>query len=211
MKRVEDYPLTDVPWADARASKLEEAFGPAASVFHVPFTQAAVAKVPPIHVWVWPDIPKRGLSLLITEGLSDVRLRDADGKDVPYAVEILTVTSDPQWAASVLRAAGELIVSAYDRLFMSIGETMSMSNPIEPLAKRSKLTRLAFLVPPASLLKPCEALMGFKIRKRKLLVLWCVGISESELAFLESEGDEDLRDRLENEALDFRANRKPLG
>lgn len=207
---IEKYPLIDVPWSESRATALESAFGPPASVQHVPFPFAVSRGTPPIHVWVWPNKFGLGKSLLVTEGLSDVALQNADGSEAEFRVELLTVSEDEKWAGNAIRYAAEVMILSYNRRFISIGQTMATANPPVPIFEDSDFSRFVFLVPPISIVDECEKLMAFKIHDKGLFLMWCNAVSESELETLKRVGDEEFGERLQAEALSFTARRYPV-
>ena len=176
------FPLSDVPWADERASAIEAAFGAPATVQHLPFPVAVAWKTPPIHVWVWPNRFGPGNDLLMTEGISDVNLRHSDGEPGGKRLELLTITNQPTWGGNLLRTVGQTIISSLDRRYMAFDSTLALSNPPAPLTEGSKLTRVVFLVPPEALIDAGEKLMPFEIEGDGLMVLWCNGITEGEFA-----------------------------
>jgi hypothetical protein len=198
------YPLPNTPWAASRAKAMEEAFGKAAGVLHHLSAFAAKDQAPQIHVWVWPDRAGPGKSLLMTEGLSDVELHKSNGARAGYRLELLTVSgAEPTWAANALRTVARSFVKLYGCLYMAQGHTMSLSNPVAPLAKGSKLTRFVFLQPPSMLLDQADRLLKLRIEDNPLLPLWCAGIAEEEIPLLTRWGQEEFARRLERQALVF--------
>ena len=195
------YPLIDVPWAETRAQAVRQAFGPVTDVMHVMHSVAALHQVPPVHVLRFANRLGAGLDLLVTEGLSDATLIAGD-QPARYRLELLTVVrTGDDWSANALRVVAESFVRLYGSRFMSVGETMSLSNPVAPVAAGSQLTRFAFLVPPKPIRDAAASLMSFVLDGTPMLPLWCTPVGEAELPIIDRLGHPAFGDRLEAASL----------
>jgi hypothetical protein len=204
------YPLTDVPWTDGRAQAMKQSFGAPKTVQHVVFSMAAAKRVPPIHVWEWPDRCGPNQTLLMTEGLSDVTLFDHTGNPAGFRLELLTVCNDAagradhrgrDFAGNMLRVVAESFVTLYGCRFMSVGETLSLTPTVQPVIPGATMTRFVFLPPPGALRACGERMLQFHITGQRVLTLWCAPIGEPELELLDRIGRDAFAGLLAEQSL----------